>query len=145
MYLFKYLQTFWRMKSRLNLNWPHWAKRWKIFAPNYKNIESKLRKARPNPWTQIKNEDKTLLDFVIIAAQIDTPPVGVEKKYETKSCRRSKMRELQKKELPLLKIIKKEDQTLSPDSGITIKIPPTKLIRIRDRIIRTVDDRLTDD
>ena len=56
------------------------------------------------------------------------------------------MKELQKKELLLHKImIKKEDQAMGPDSGITIRILPTELIRITDRIIRTVDDRLTDD
>ena len=36
-------------------------------------------KALPNPWNQTKKHDKTLLDFVIIAAQMDTPPFGVEK------------------------------------------------------------------
>ena len=40
---------------------------------------------------------------------------------------------------------KKEDQAMGPDSGTTIRIFPTELIRIMDKIIRTVDDRLTDD
>ena len=44
-----------------------------------------LWKAVPNPWIQTKREDKKLLDFVVIAAQMDTPPVGVERKYEMKS------------------------------------------------------------
>ena len=34
---------------------------------------------------------------------------------------------------------------MDPDNGITIKTLLTDLIRIMDRIIRTVDDRLTDD
>ena len=56
------------------------------------------------------------------------------------------MKELQKKELLLRKIIiKKEDQAMGPDSGITIKIPPTELIRIMDRTTRTVDECLTND
>ena len=52
-----------------------------------------------NPWIQTKREDKTLLGFVITAAQTDTPPVGADIKYETKNRRRSKMKELQKKEV----------------------------------------------
>ena len=56
------------------------------------------------------------------------------------------MREVQKKELLLLKfILRKEDQDMGPDSGITIKIPPTEVIRFMDRIGRTVDDYSTDD
>ena len=50
----------------------------KIFQLNCKNIEFRLWKALPNPWTQTKQEDKTLLDFVIIAAQMDTLPVVQE-------------------------------------------------------------------
>ena len=77
---------------------------------------------------------------------MDTLHVGVEQKYETKNWRRSKMRQLQKKELLLLKNkIKNEDQAMSPDSGITIKIPSTELIRIMDRTTRNVDEYLTDD
>ena len=34
---------------------------------------------------------------------------------------------------------------MSPDSGITIRIFPTEQIRTMDRIIGTVDDRLTND
>ena len=56
------------------------------------------------------------------------------------------MRELQKKELPLLKIItRKEDQAMGPGSGIATKILTTELILIMDRIIRTVDDHSTED
>ena len=56
------------------------------------------------------------------------------------------MRELQKKELVLQKIkIKKEDQAMGPDSGIQIRTFPIELIPIMDKIIRTMDDRLTDD
>ena len=55
------------------------------------------------------------------------------------------MRELQRKELPLLKIIiKKEDQAMDRDSGITTKIFPTEII-LMDRTTRTVDDYSTDD
>ena len=39
---------------------------------------------------------------------------------------------------------KKEDQAMSPESGITIRNLHTELIRIMDSIIRTVDDRFTD-
>ena len=73
------------MKSRLKLNWPDRAKRRKIFELSYKNIESTPWKALLNRLTQTKREDKTLLDFVFIAAQTDTPQVGVERKCETKS------------------------------------------------------------
>ena len=56
------------------------------------------------------------------------------------------MIELQKKELLLLKIItKKEDQAMDPDIGITKKTLHTDPIPNMDRIIRTVDARLTDD
>ena len=34
---------------------------------------------------------------------------------------------------------------MGPDIGIIIRILPTELIRSMDKIIRTVDDRLTDD
>ena len=52
---------------------------------NCKNIELMLWKALPNLWTQTKKEDKTLLDFLIIAAQMDTLPVGAGRKNVTKS------------------------------------------------------------
>ena len=56
------------------------------------------------------------------------------------------MKELQKKKLPLHKIIiKKEDQAMGPDNGLTIKILPTDQIRNMDRIIRIVDDLLIED
>ena len=56
------------------------------------------------------------------------------------------MRELQKKELPLRKIIvRKEDQAMGLDNGITIKTPFTDLILIMDRRTRAVDEYLTDD
>ena len=56
------------------------------------------------------------------------------------------MKELQKKELLLHKIIiKNEDQAMGLDRRITIRILPTELIRITDRIFRTVDGRLIDD
>ena len=55
------------------------------------------------------------------------------------------MRELQKKELLLPKnTIKNEDQSLGPDSGLTILILVTELIDIMDRIIRAEDDHLID-
>ena len=77
---------------------------------------------------------------------MDTLPVGIERKYETKNWRRSKMRELQRKVLFLLEIIlEKEDQVMDPDNRITIKTLLTDLIPIMGRIVRTVDDRLTDD
>ena len=41
--------------------------------------------------------------------------------------------------------MKNEDEAMGPDRGITIRILPTELIRITDRIIRTVDGRVTDD
>ena len=44
-----------------------------------------LWKVLPSLWIETKREDKTLLDFVVIAAQTDPLPVGVERKYETKS------------------------------------------------------------
>ena len=59
-----------------------------------KNLRTELQEHRvnvmswkvlPNPWTRTKRENKTLPDFVILAAQMDTPPVGVERKYETKN------------------------------------------------------------
>ena len=40
---------------------------------------------------------------------------------------------------------KKEDQAMGPDCEITIRTLPAELIRFLDSIIRTVDDRLTDD
>ena len=39
----------------------------------------------------------------------------------------------------------REDQAMGPDNGITIRILLAELIRIMDRLIRTVDDCLTDD
>ena len=56
------------------------------------------------------------------------------------------MKELQKKELHLPKIIiKKEDQAMDPDNGITIKTLLTDLIPIMGRRTRTVDNFWTDD
>ena len=56
------------------------------------------------------------------------------------------MRELQRKELPLPKIItRKEDQAMGPGSGTATKILTIELILIMDRIIRIVDDHSTKD
>ena len=55
------------------------------------------------------------------------------------------MKELQKKELHLPKIIKKEDQAMDPDNGVTIKTLLTDLIPIMGRRTRTVDDFWTGD
>ena len=56
------------------------------------------------------------------------------------------MKELQKKEFHLPKIIiKKEDQAMDPDNGITIKTLVTDLIPIIGRRTRTVDDYWTGD
>ena len=56
------------------------------------------------------------------------------------------MKELQKKELHLPKIIiKKEDQAMDPDNGITIKTLLTDLIPIMGRRNRTVEDYWTGD
>ena len=57
-----------------------------------KNLRTELQEHRVNvvegtskPGDPNQKEDKTLLHFVIIVAQTDTPQVGVGRKYETKS------------------------------------------------------------
>ena len=61
-------------------------------GPEMKNLRTELQEHRNNavegtskPVDPTKKEDKKLPCFVIIAAQMDTPPVGVERKYETKN------------------------------------------------------------
>ena len=77
---------------------------------------------------------------------MDTLPASAGRKYETKSCKRSKMKKLQEKELHLPKIIiKKEDQAMDPDNGVTIKTLLTGLIPIMGRRTCTVDDFWTGD
>ena len=76
---------------------------------------------------------------------MDTPSVGVEHKRDEEFNKIENGRTAEKELLLHKIIIKKEDQTMGLDSEITITILTTELIRIADRIIRTVDDCLTDD
>ena len=111
---FQVSSNFLNDEGKLKPNWSHWAKRRKIFELNCKNIKLMLWKALLNPWTLTRKEDKTLLDFVNIAAQMDTLPVGAGRK--------------------------KEDQSMDPNNGIIIKTLLTDLIPIMDRRTRAADN-----
>ena len=73
-------------------------------------------------------------------------PSWCRKKIREEELKKIENERTAEKELPLRKIIiRKEDQAMGPNNGITIKTLLTDLILIMDRKTRAVDDYLTDD
>ena len=78
------------MRSRQKFNRFHWDKKWKIFLPSYKNIESTHSRTQHNP-ILTKMADTTLQGFASIAASTDTLKISVAKEFETKKYDASNM------------------------------------------------------